>query len=187
MLKGLTLKSIVMLLAFSTVLTVACNGGATTQKTTSSATQNGSPQPTTQPIWTPPLVLHPITPPEGSVSLPGGIKITPSVASPWPDVPVYEDVCTLAEVKTGDEFSIGLDISPTLGVTWVPDYDESVFSLVAKETAFFDDAERLGTKWFRFKAITEDCTTTSITLDLVVSRLDNEVLMRLHFGVNVVK
>ena len=117
--------------------------------------------------------------------MPGGIRVIPSVASPWPDVPVYVEPNTIAQIKTGDEFSIGLDVSLMLGASWTVDFDMSVLSLVADETVTFDPGQRLGTHWFRFKAIAEDYSFTNITCNLI--GLDGDIITRLQFGINVIE
>lgn len=179
--KSLIIKSALVITGFGlVVVTASCNDGSSTPDTIDYTS------PTTElPTWTPPLVLSPITPPEGSVSLPGGIKVIPSVASPWPDVPAYQDVYALAEIKTGGEFSIGLDASFQLGVSWSADFDGSVLALVAEETAYYGQVQRLGTQWFRFKAISKGIAV--ITFDLTSSRISGDAIVRLPFTISVVE
>jgi len=192
MVKGLFLKAVLVLMTLGfVVLSEACNAGTTIQSVTSSTTQTVSSQPTTQPIWTPTLTLSPITLPGGIGPLPGGIKIVPSVQSPWPDVPVYEWAERVTQIKVDDKFCIGLDTNWGLGNSWTVNFDKSVLSLVANESAAYDQGGRLGTEWFLFKAIAEGPAVITFDVKQIANppETNNSTtpIMRLPFLIMVAK
>ncbi len=160
------------------LLSVACNNGSTT-----SSTSSPTPSINTPPPWTPPIVLEPVAPPEGAYVLPGGLRNIPSVASPWPDVPVILSP-SFIQVKNGDEFSIGLDMSSQLGNSWSANFDTNVLSLMEEKVVTFDPSHILGTCWFRFKAIGRDFSYTTITFDYG-GGISGGLMARLQYVINV--
>lgn len=115
--------------------------------------------------------------------------VVPSTKSPWPEVPVYEKVFTLARITKGDEFAIGLDVNTGLRHSWQVSYDDSILSLEEHEIIYIEDSTRLGTSWFRFKAIAEANSSTELTFDLTdvgVLSGDNP-LIRLRYGITVIQ
>ena len=80
-----------------------------------------------------------------------GIIIEPSVESPWPDLLVYRYPNVIENVSPGDEFCIGLDVNPRLGMEWSCTIEGQGLEL--EETEFLpEDPENpgTGTDWYRF-------------------------------------
>ena len=88
-----------------------------------------------------------------------GIIISPSVESPWPEVPVYRYPGEGNIIKIGDEISMGLDVTSRLGQYWKANYDGSYLTLEDEQVVYPDPLSPVtGTTWFRFKAIKEGNT-----------------------------
>lgn len=111
------------------------------------------------------------------------VEVTPLAGSPWPDVVSYADATAMEKMATGDEFTIGLNVTPRLGERWIVEYQDTFLSLQESQTVMADpNSPVTGTTWFRFKAISHGSVQITFSLISATNVVRDEISFRFQIS-----